>query len=103
MSYCFDTKAILIKEHIYLGLAYSFRNSARSHHGGEHAGRHGAGEVAKSSRLGSAGNRERRNTEPGLGLESLALKPQSPQPSWHTFSKKGHIYSKKATPLTTVK
>jgi hypothetical protein len=30
------TKATLIKEHIYLWLAYSFRGSVQYHHGGNH-------------------------------------------------------------------
>jgi hypothetical protein len=30
------TKATLIKENIYLGLAYSFRGLVRYHHGGKH-------------------------------------------------------------------
>jgi len=30
------TKAILIKENIYLELAYRFREPAHYHHGGEH-------------------------------------------------------------------
>jgi len=32
------TKAILLKQHIFLGLAYSFTSSVHSHYGEEHSG-----------------------------------------------------------------
>ena len=47
-----ETSATLIKENIYLGLAYRFRGSVYYHHGGEArhcVGRHGARERAESS------------------------------------------------------
>lgn len=59
------TTANLTRDYIQLGLAYSSRGLAHLHHGGEHGGRHGVGEVLKSSTSGSLGSRKRKS----LGLE----------------------------------
>ena len=51
-------KTSLIKDNIYLGLAYNSRGFVHYHHGGKHARMQTAGEGAESSTFLSTGSRK---------------------------------------------